>query len=81
VTGGYRAHDLRRLDELADFESAVEHALTVACPWCRQPPGARCVYPGTDEPLHRAPAHWQRIRIADHPAIDPPTDPEQGVGP
>ncbi|WP_410676686.1 hypothetical protein [Amycolatopsis sp. cmx-4-68] len=79
MTGQYRAHDLRQLDALADFESAVEHALTVAYPWCWQPPAARCVYPGTDEPLHRAPAHWQRIRAADH--SDPTTRPDQGVGP
>lgn len=79
MTGGYRAHDLRQLDALADFESAVEHALTVACPWCWQPVGARCVYPGTDEPLHRAPAHWQRIRAADHATST--TDPEQGAAP
>jgi hypothetical protein len=81
VTGQYRAHDLRRLDELADFESAREHALTVDCPWCAAPPGARCVYPGSNLPLLRAPAHWQRIRAADRAGAEPTTHPEQGAGP
>jgi hypothetical protein len=79
VTGGHSAWELRYLDELADFESTREHALTVACPRCAAPPGERCVYPDTDVPLHRAPAHWQRIRAADRP--DSTTDPEQGVRP
>jgi hypothetical protein len=78
VTGGRSAWELRHLDQVADFESTRERALTVACPRCEAEPGDRCVYPGTDVP-HPAPAHWQRIRAADQ--TDPTTHPEDGAAP
>ncbi len=38
--------------------------LKVACPWCRQPEGYRCVVPGSDQVLSEGRSHDSRIAIS-----------------
>lgn len=54
-----------------DPEAAAKHTArlrdswrAVACPYCEAPVGQRCVVPGTDRVLRRAPAHPKRMEVA-----------------
>ena len=39
--------------------------LKVGCPWCKQPPGSRCIVPGTDVQLRKSDSHDARLAVAE----------------